>query len=63
MQQPIPAGESMKEQVVDTVPKRIKELKFGILYGYLITGLNDHPVDNFLQLQTRHRQPGSPRSL
>ena len=32
MQQLPPAGESIKEQVVDTVPKRIKELKFGILY-------------------------------
>ena len=32
MQQPIAAGESVKEQVVDTVPKRIKELKFGLLY-------------------------------
>ncbi|MCJ1287100.1 hypothetical protein MMC26_006448 [Xylographa opegraphella] len=31
MQATIPAGEMMKEQVVDTVPKRIKELKFGIL--------------------------------
>jgi hypothetical protein len=26
-----PAAETIKEQVVDTVPKRIKELKFGIL--------------------------------
>jgi hypothetical protein len=31
MQLIVPAGETMKEQVVDTVPKRIKELKFGIL--------------------------------
>ncbi|MCJ1359857.1 MAG: hypothetical protein MMC33_009860 [Icmadophila ericetorum] len=31
MQPPTPAAESMKEQVVDSVPKRIKELKFGIL--------------------------------
>ena len=32
MQQPTPAAEAVKEQVVDTAPKRIKELKFGILY-------------------------------
>lgn len=32
MQQLQPAGESVKEQVVDTVPKRIKELKFGLPY-------------------------------
>ena len=31
MQLIVPAGETMKEQAVDTVPKRIKELKFGIL--------------------------------
>jgi hypothetical protein len=31
MQLIVPAGETMKEQVVDTVPKRLKELKFGIL--------------------------------
>ena len=32
MQSVMSAGESMKEQVVDTVPKRIKELKFGVPY-------------------------------
>ncbi|MCJ1303625.1 hypothetical protein MMC08_006435 [Hypocenomyce scalaris] len=31
MQSAAAMGESVKEQVVDTVPKRIKELKFGIL--------------------------------
>lgn len=30
MQSAMAAVESMKEQVVDTVPKRIKELKFGV---------------------------------
>ncbi|MCJ1307789.1 hypothetical protein MMC25_001437 [Agyrium rufum] len=31
MQSVVPAAELMKEQVVDSVPKRIKELKFGVL--------------------------------
>ena len=31
MQPPVLAAEPIKEQVVDAVPKRIKELKFGIL--------------------------------
>ncbi|KAI9813282.1 MAG: hypothetical protein M1827_004224 [Pycnora praestabilis] len=31
MQAPVSGGESVKEQVVDTVPKRIKEIKFGVL--------------------------------
>ncbi|MCJ1326314.1 hypothetical protein MMC10_002978 [Thelotrema lepadinum] len=29
--QPPPAAETVKEQVVDRVPKKIEELKFGIL--------------------------------
>jgi DNA-directed RNA polymerase III subunit RPC1 len=31
MRHQAPAPETLKEQVVDTVPKRIRELKFGIL--------------------------------
>ena len=33
--------ESVKEQVVDTIPKRIRELKFGIGWGSLIGRLNE----------------------
>ena len=36
MQATSPIGEMVKEQVVDKVPKRIKELKFGILYECLL---------------------------
>ena len=31
MQPEVPAAETTKEQVVDAVPKRIKELNFGVL--------------------------------
>ena len=33
--------ESVKEQVVDTIPKRIKELKFGIGWVSFIDCLNE----------------------
>lgn len=33
MQHTTAGAETVKEQVVDKVPKRIRELKFGILYG------------------------------
>lgn len=32
MQSTMAAVQSVKEQVVDTIPKRLKELKFGIPY-------------------------------
>ena len=34
MQHPAVGVETLKEQVVDKIPKRIKELKFGILYDH-----------------------------
>ena len=44
--QPTAAGtETVKEQVVDKVPKRIKELKFGILYDYRLHSSQIMTVD------------------
>ena len=61
------AVESVKEQVVDTIPKRIKELKFGIPYERNFPlnrkRINRAYIGWLPQLESGHRQSSSSRSM
>ena len=53
-----PSGPAVKEQVVDKIPKRFKELKFGIQYALpALMRCIAHMLT--VQVDSRYREPGS----
>lgn len=53
-----PSGPAVKEQVVDKIPKRFRELKFGIQYALPALRKYDLHMLTF-QIDARYREPGS----